>query len=480
MRLAGRVLAVMMLGGVLFGCVGVVVATAALAHPLGNFTVNRATAIEVGSGSVVVRYVLDLAEIPTFQEKERIDADGDGTVNAAERQSWADDTAAAILANVRLTADGRRVALVRGCAAMELRPGQGGLSTLRLDATFTGSLPASGRAVYRDTNEPDRLGWREVTVRAGDGAVVEDSSVPSASPTDDLERYPADLLASPLDVSEARFSFRSEGPTGRLASGCGDKIVPPAASTGGGFAGLVSWRLTPLALALSLLVAFAFGAIHALGPGHGKTIMAAYLVGAGARARQAVAVGAAVSLMHTASVLGLGMVALLVSRAFPSETVYTWLGVATGVLALILGGGLLIGRIRGRDREATHGHDHGRGQPHRHSHDQEERPPVHPVSRRGLAALALSGGILPSPTALVVLLGTIALGRLVYGLALIVAFSLGLAFALVVVGTIALRAGSIVSRRLGQRLSGWVPLGSAGVILAAGLFLTARAVLQLA
>jgi nickel/cobalt transporter (NicO) family protein len=480
MRPARRMLAVMMLGGGLFGCMGVMVAPAALAHPLGNFTVNRATAIEVGPGSVVVRYVIDLAEIPTFQEMERIDADGDGTVKATERQSWADDAAATILANVRLTADGRRVALVRGCAAMELRAGQGGLSTLRLDATFTGSLPASGRAVYRDTNDPDRLGWREVTVRAGDGAVVVHSSVPSDSPTDGLERYPADLLASPLAVSEASFSFRSVWPTGGLASGCGGEPARPAASTGGGFSGLVSWRLTPLALGLSLLVAFAFGAIHALGPGHGKTIMAAYLVGAGARARQAVAVGAAVSVMHTASVLGLGMVALLVSRAFPSETVYPWLGVATGALALILGGGLLIGRIRGRDREAIDGHDHGHGQPHSQPHDQVERPSVAPVSRRGLAAMALSGGILPSPTALVVLLGTIALGRLAYGLALIAAFSLGLAFALVVVGTIALRAGDIVSRRLGQRVSGWVPLGSAGVIVAAGLFLTARAVLQLA
>ena len=137
---------------------------------------------------------------------------------------------------------------------------------------------------------------------------LSDSDVPATSVTDGLRTYPGDLLSSPLDVRTATATF---------APGTSD--VGPSASepttaaerpgiVGGAFADLVD-RTGPL-MVFALLLAFGFGALHALGPGHGKTLMAAYLVGAGGRARQAVAVGAAVATMHTASVLGLGLVVL--------------------------------------------------------------------------------------------------------------------------------------------------------------------------
>jgi ABC-type nickel/cobalt efflux system permease component RcnA len=273
----------------------------------------------------------------------------------------------------------------------------------------------------------------------------------------------------------------------------------------------------------SLLLAMAFGAVHALGPGHGKTITAAYLVGTGARVGQAVAVGAAVALMHTASVLTLGLVLFVLARSFPAEQVYPWLTLATGMVALGLGAGLFASRLRTHRRglDPRHGHAHpwddqqGLAHPHAHGHGhghdseiepqssgrgvavlertevplgQDEFPfvvvpadsPHRPLSGRGLMALAVAGGILPSPTAFVVLTGAISAHRVGYGLALISAFSLGLAAALIGIGLLALRARSMVAARLRTRWTGLIPLGSALVIAGFGVFFAARGLAQLA
>jgi nickel/cobalt transporter (NicO) family protein len=192
-------------------------------------------------------------------------------------------------------------------------------------------------------------------------------------------------------------------------------------------------------------------------------------------------VGIAVSLMHTASVLALGAVTLYASRSFPPDRVYPWLGVISGAIVVALGGGLLVVRSRagkrGEDRWHPHAHPHEHGDERSHQ-DLHAVPDRAPTSRRGLLALAVSGGILPSPTALVVLLASIALHRLAYGLLLIGMFSVGLAAALTGVGLVALRARSLVSTRLGTRAATLIPIASAAVILMAGLVLTTRAVVQ--
>jgi ABC-type nickel/cobalt efflux system permease component RcnA len=255
---------------------------------------------------------------------------------------------------------------------------------------------------------------------------------------------------------------------------------------GGSFADLVE-RSGPLML-VALLLAAGFGAVHALGPGHGKTLMAAYLVGGGGRIRQAVAVGGAIALMHTASVLALGFVVLTATRVFAPERVYPVLGLASGVLALGLGAGLLVVRLgRWGDRANADGHSHGPDE-HHHAHapDEDHHGHAHPhvaegsvLSRRGLTALAVAGGILPSPTALVVLLASVAVHRIAYGLALIAAFSLGLAAALVGVGVLALGARDLVARRLSGRVARLVPVLSALVIATLGLVLTVSGASQL-
>jgi nickel/cobalt transporter (NicO) family protein len=433
-----------------------------------------------------------MAEIPTFQEMTSIDTDGDGTASDAERASWAERTAPVLLSNLTLTIGGRSVDLHVVSSSMRFRPGQGGLQILRLEATFAGDVASQGNLAYRDDNYEDRIGWREITAVGADGAAVTGSSVPAESVSDGLLSYPQDLLASPLHVTEATLSFHPG--TSAPAAMSGDQPLGAAnrpGVTGGSFAGLVD-RTGPLML-VAFLLAMAFGALHALGPGHGKTLMAAYLVGGGGRPKQAVAVGGAVAVMHTASVLALGFLVLSATRLFPPERVYPWLGLGSGLVALGLGAGLLVGRLGvwsdGRRAMRTQSADHGHTGDEGHHHEGEHAhgghvhahavPDASVLSRRGLLALAVAGGILPSPTALVVLLASVAFHRVAYGLGLIAAFSVGLATALIVVGILALRARDLVSRRMSSNLGRLVPVFSASAIVLLGLLLTVRGFVQL-
>ncbi len=460
---------------------------AASAHPLCNFTINLYSGIQLTPGEVRIDYVVDMAEIPTFQEMPNIDADGDGIASDAERAAWAGREAPQLLVGLSLSVDGRPVELRVLSSSMRFRPGQGGLPILRFEATFGGEVARVGSIAYRDDNFPGRIGWREIVAAGQDGVALRSSNVPTQSVSDALLSYPQDLLSSPLRVTSAAFSFApgtSVSASGVRNEGAVSEGRPGV--SGGAFADLVSRTGFPL-IVLALLLAVAFGAVHALGPGHGKTLMAAYLVGAGGRVRQAVAVGGAVALMHTASVLSLGFVVFSAERVFAPERVYPWLGLLSGLVALGLGAGLLVVRLGawGNARVVhAHAHDsgsallpeHEHGSEHGHSHSVADAPLL---SRRGLMALAIAGGILPSPTALVVLLASVAIHRVVFGLALIAAFSLGLAAALIVVGAIALRARVLVSKRLSTRAGRLMPVLSASAIVVVGLVLTVQGVTRL-
>jgi ABC-type nickel/cobalt efflux system permease component RcnA len=435
----------------------------AQAHPLGNFTVSTSAGIVLEPGAVRIDYVVDLAEIPTVQALPELDRDGDGAPSEDERDAWAASTARELASNLSVAVGDDPVSLEVASAAAELLPGQGGLDVLRLEIVFDGGVPETGELAFHDANFPDRLGWHEVTATGSWGVALERSSVPATSPTDRLRTYPGDLLSSPLDVRDATLSFgpAASAPAGASsASGTvpsiGGEIAPRSGGSAGALAGMVG-RTGPLML-LAVLLSFGFGALHALGPGHGKTLMAAYLVGSDGGVRHAVGVGGAVAAMHTASVLVLGIVVLSATEVFAPEAVYPWLALGSGIIAVSLGGWMLIVRLAASHEGAEHGHDH--------SH-----PTTAVLSRKGLTAIAFAGGILPSPSALLVLLASVAIHRAAYGLVLIAAFSLGLASALVAVGILALRTRDALSHRLSTRLGRLVPVASAAVIAVLGLVL---------
>ena len=424
------------------------VPTAAQAHPLGNFTVNRYSAIEASGDRVYVKYVLDLAEIPTYQEGDRV-----------RRQGFAKE----IARGLELEVDGRPAALSVLASRVRSRPGAGGLATLRFEAVF--EADQAGTAIrFQDTNYADRVGWREVVVRGDRGARILSSDVPATSASDELRAYPDDLLSEPLDVSSAQAELRPASLPGRPPE-LGEAAAP--AREQDGFASLISQEELGVGVILvSLGLAFFWGAAHALSPGHGKAIVTAYLVGQRGTPKHAAALGLIVTATHTVGVFALGLVTLALSQFIVPEQLYPWIGLVSGLLVIGVGASVLLSRIRHR-RAHRHGHDHHH---HHHPHGGEE------LGWRSLTAVGISGGLLPCPSALVVLLAAISLHRVALGLLLIVAFSAGLAISIAGIGLAAILAKRTFGRfDLQGRVIGLLPAISALVIVIAGAAMTVRA-----
>jgi nickel/cobalt exporter len=432
-----------------------------------------------------------MAEIPTFQARQTIDGDHDGRVSGAEAQGWRDRECPRLAAGLRATVDGRAVPLAVSRSALRFPEGVGGLETLRLECALAGPLPAGpgGHALdFTDGNLAGRAGWREITA-VGDRATLEAADVPAASASARLTAYPEDQLSSPLDQRTATLRFR---PGGRAAPGAA-AAGSGAAARGGvdrataAFTALVGERrLSPGFGLVALLLAVVLGAAHALAPGHGKTVMAAYLVGLRGSVRQAVTIGATVTLTHTAGVLLLGLV-LSTTRAVASERVYPWLGLGSGLLLAAVGISLFARALSGHRHphppsHGHHDHDH-HGQDHGH---HGSAAAGRPLGRRGLVALGLAGGLVPSPSAVVVLLGGIALGQAWFGVALVLAYGLGMAATLTGVGLLLARLRTRVDRRLHlpagslvARIGRLLPAATASVIVLVGLALAARGAAQL-
>jgi nickel/cobalt transporter (NicO) family protein len=464
-------------------------ATGAAAHPLGNFTVNTYSGLRVGPDRLIVDYVVDMAEIPTFQTRQAIDGDDNGRVTGPEAASWRDRECPRLATGLRATVDGRPAALAVTGSALTFPKGVGGLQTLRLECALAAPLPAGQSLTFTDTNLEGRVGWREITA-VGDRATLETADVPTTSPSARLTTYPQDQLSSPLNQRAASLRLHPGGPP----------APPPAGSVGGSAAGsaagvdrataaftaLVGERsLSPGFALVALLLAVALGAAHALAPGHGKTVMAAYLVGLRGTLRQAATIGATVTLTHTAGVLLLGLV-LTTSRAVASERVYPWLGLGSGLLLAGVGIGLL---VRARPGHHPHPHEHpDPDHPHPHDHDHAGAVPGagRPLGWRGLVALGLAGGLVPSPSAVVVLLGGIALGQAWFGVALVLAYGLGMAATLTGVGLLLAHLRTRMDRRLRVpagsvlgRIGRLLPAVTASVIVLVGLGLAASGAAQL-
>lgn len=425
------------------------------AHPLGNFTVNHYAGIEVSGRSVYVHFVIDLAEIPAFQLGADVRAPG-----------YADRLAR----DVDLRIDGRRAQLTVLRKRVIARRGAGGLDTLRLDVVYrargTGSLLG-----FVDRTFPGRVGWKEITVSARDGATIVGSSVPAESESDELRAYPEELLRSPLDVRSAQATVEpGEGPGSPPSLAA---AVPPARGGGGLEALIERGELSVGIIALSLLLAAFWGAAHALTPGHGKALVAGYLVGTRGKPRHAVILGATVTITHTAGVFALGIVTLALSHFIVPEQLYPWLTFVSGLLVVLVGVSVLRLRLR-----AARSHDHGHRDHDHHDHDHDHHHDHHhAMTSKGILGVGVAAGLLPCPSALVVLLSAIALHRLAFGLALILAFSLGLALTITGIGlavVLARRAFSRVS--LDGPVVRALPSVSALAILAVGVVITLRAV----
>ncbi|GAA3778585.1 hypothetical protein GCM10022403_011590 [Streptomyces coacervatus] len=540
----------------------------ASAHPLGNFTVNRYDGLVAAPGKLRVDHVEDLAEIPATQAKPDIKRLG--------MTEWARERCAKAADGSKVTVDGRAATLTVGSSRAQLRPGQAGLNTLRVECRLTAPLPKGDTVAlgFHSAGATSGPGWREITAR-GDRMTLTATDVPKTSVSQELTSYPKELLSSPADTSSASLRVRPGGPA--LVE---EERNAPAASVLP--RGADRWtqalnnlvarhHLTVGFAALSLLIAIVLGAMHALAPGHGKTLMAATAAARGGRARlkDVMPLAASVTVTHTLGVVALGLLVTAGSAAAPS--VITWLGIASGVMVICAGATLVRRAWRNRGPGHGHTHDHGHGHTHDHDHPHPHGPGGHththeaeePAERalvlvaahtetaaataeadththspghthdhdhdhphshdhnhshthhadhthphphsdtvehthggfththsiaptlRGTILLGFAGGLVPSPSAVVVLVGAAALGQAWFGLLLVVAYGVGLALTLTAAGFAVVKLGTGMNRVLDRRprwtthpmavlIRRTAPLGSAFLVVALGVGLVLK------
>ena len=469
----------------------------ALAHPLGNFTINRYARIEVYSDAIQLHYVVDMAEIPAFQALDGINTDKDGTTSPEELAAYGKTSAANYAKNFTLVVDGKAQAVSAIETSVQRLPGQGGLDTMRIVVVYAAPTAKGSQAsvTFEDRNFNDRVGWKEIVVRPSEGAQVTIDPALLVEHSNALLEYPAETLKSAPDMRSASFSFVPGSGAKAPESASVQTATSGRASTG--FAALINKDTGSFwVIVFSLAAAFGFGMIHALGPGHGKTVVAAYLVGSKGTVRHAVALGATVTATHTSTVYIVGFIALAASSQFATEKVQLYIGVAAGLMIIAMGLSLFANRalryfrpvaddgfhkhgifgpqhshmpgpnalaqgagaaegstnrqihshaaaaltpspspdsfVAGEGSQASdmvreqlnkHEHAHECGHDHATTHGEEHAG----VTWKSLVTLGIAGGMLPCPSAIVVMISAIALGKVFFGMLLIVAFSLGLA-----------------------------------------------------
>jgi nickel/cobalt transporter (NicO) family protein len=484
-----------------------VLAVTLCAHPMGNFSVNHYARIDVSGGGAEIRYVLDLAEIPTFQLLQQWGLSADSPHSLLEAKAIAQ--AREWAHNLDVTCDGRAVSPRFDGATLVIAPGAGGAPVIRITATLKLAV-AAGSLSYEDRNYAGRAGWKEVVVAAGPDASIQRASQDDTDRSQALTAYPADPTVAPPQDLKASVDWIASSPVAAkkapprqivpapapspVASPATSPVPPQPSAPGTVVRGDFLSRLLHRGdvgiglILLGMAAAFGLGCMHALSPGHGKTIVAAYLVGSRGTFKHAIFLGGMVTFTHTISVFFLGLTTLFLSQYVLPEKIFPVLGAISGISIVWIGGTMLYKRAR-RLRQAPHGHDHAHhpghhhehGHDHTHEHGHEHGPHTHThvpegdITLGSLMALGASGGLVPCPSALVLLLSSIALGRVGLGLLLLIAFSSGLAVVLMGIGVLVLYAKHFLpdsQKTAAHPAFRIIPVLSAALIVCIGLLMT--------
>lgn len=495
---------------------------------LGDFTINQYVGLQLSDDGARVHVVVVYGQLPALRELRDADTDADGVTTRDELDAHVMGLAPWLAESLVLTVDGVRVPL-RAADWTSSRPAElAGASSLRFDINYHAALPrqAAGaparRLVLANRNFPGRVGWREMAVTAHPGLQVFDTNAYGTSLTRELGEVPAGMpAAGPLDEREIHLRYTGAvAPAGAVLLAprpeplrAAAEVSPMAAE--GAWLGEQTRRVVRLmsapdvplhVLIVALAAAMALGALHALSPGHGKSVVGAYLVGSRGTPRHAVFLGVTVTITHTLMVFVLGALTLFASRTIVPERLFPILSLLSGLLVVAMGLTLLVQRWKearlGWLSQHAHAHDHGHAHHHDHGHhhhhphdghhDHGTAPQAHgaalthshggtththlppstagdAVTWRGLLTLGVSGGLLPCPSAMVLLLASVAINKTLVGLALVVAFSVGLALTLSAIGLVFLYARAFLDARSGRaRWPHLLPLLSAASITLLG------------
>ena len=509
----------------------------AAAHPMGNFSVNHFSKITLESDRIRIRYFIDLAEIPTYQELQQAGiAVTDIDPNSQAVIGYLSARGAELGRGLALDIDGKAIPLRLISSGVIFPIGAGGLPTMKMGFVYEAAYPpASSKPAptqmnlhYADNNYPGHSGWKEIVALADAGSLLR-SSVGVADRSGELSNYPTDMLTSPPQDLEASLQFSlpvllspvldkekqsvrasrqrivSANPIveNSLKLSQSSNIAPslfpsPTAAKAvtpihlranrqqtprSRFTELIqAQHLSPWFLFTAAVIAIGLGGLHALEPGHGKTIVAAYLVGSRGTARHAILLGIIVTASHAVGVFALGAITLYASRYIVPEQLYPWLGAFSGITIACLGCYMLLRRLTG----AATDHSHAPGAAHAHwmfrkrppeTEIESNRSSARAVSLAQLLTLGITGGIIPCPAALIVLLSAFALHRIGMGFFLIVAFSLGLAAVLIGFGMLMVYARRFMTQLQidGPLTRRWLPVASSAFITVLGVILAIQA-----
>jgi nickel/cobalt exporter len=477
------------------------------AHPMGNFSVNHYAKLRAGAQNASLEYVLDLAEIPTFELMQQWNLTAGSPRMQLEQK--AAQQAKLWARHLKITDGGVDVTPRFEGIALAISDGAGNMPVMRITAHFHFPVTA-GRIEYQDNNYPERAGWKEIVATSESGIAISKSTATGEDRSKSLTAYPADpTTAPPQDVKAsvewavqrtAPVAAKSFAPVNADVAGTATPVAastPPQSNAGGSVVrgDYLSEMLRHKEISFSMLLigvglAFCLGAIHAFSPGHGKTMVAAYLIGARGSFKHALFLGSMVTFTHTISVFFLGFVTLFLSQYIMPEKLYPILGAISGMTIVWIGASLFYKRARklsghdhghGHSHDHDHVHDHHHNHGHEHDHDHHHGPGGHThlpegdVTMGSLVALGASGGLVPCPSGLVLLLSAIAIGRTALGLVLLVGFSAGLAVVLTAIGLLVVYAkswlpgGEKTQKHPAFRL---IPVVSAAVIFVIGVVMT--------
>src|SRR5690348_14737574 len=370
-------------------CLWVAVMGNAAAHPLGNFTINHLVRIDARGDRFRIHYVLDIAEIPSFQIMHAADW------TATRAQAWANGETQLVAQDFVLQANGQALPLHLEKTSLRTRSGAGGLPILYWTADYWAQLPLNAAVSVRDRVYADRrIGWKDIILPG------------IADPTNALRSYPSALIGSPRQNDEAGFDVTNGHIAHAHVSGDASQAWGPASIVrSSALSDLFSHSgQTPWWILLTVLAAFGLGALHGLEPGHGKALLAFTLVGSRATFKQAAILAGALTVAHTIAVLLLGLL-LFVAAGFATESLFTWITLTSGAAVTVIGARSLAVTILHRYQHAlAHAHHHT----HEHSHALPGSSPLHFPSA---VVAAMSGGIAPCPAAIVVLLTALHMHR---------------------------------------------------------------------
>ena len=440
------------------------------AHPMGNFSISHYSRLEYIKDGILLRHIVDMAEIPSYQEMEFLDTDHNSIISNQEKIRFAERISNQLLPNLKLQINSMNITFKIEYSRLEIRPGAGDLPTFVIHCNYFAKVPVSiianlNTLEFSDQNFPERSGWREIVVKRDGGFAS--LNLPTSSYTErskGLSQYPTDPTTVMPQEMKLNFNFGNPSLVVHQSSSsdvqnASAENVRPGTLRNDKLAKLITTKeLTSEVILISMIIAFFLGAMHALSPGHGKAIVAGYLVGSRGTALHAMFLGAVVTLTHTIGVFALGLITLFGSKYILPDTLYPWLGFLSGLSIVIIGSRLFYKRFKmmksGGDSHHHHHHDHHHSHDHNghHHHDDHDHNhdhghshlPIDPetgkITWKSLLSVGISGGALPCPSALVVLLSAISLHRVGFGLVLIISFSLGLAAVLTSIGLMLLYA----------------------------------------